>query len=76
MMAAIGKVLLVVGAVLVVVGAACLMAEKAPFWGRLPGDIRFEGRRWSFYFPIMTCFVLSLILTLVLNLVVRLFLRK
>ncbi|MCS7237324.1 MAG: DUF2905 domain-containing protein [Thermoguttaceae bacterium] len=41
--------------------------------GRLPGDIHISGERWSFYFPIMSCIVLSIVLTVVLNIFFRFF---
>lgn len=62
----IGKVLLVLGVVLVAAGAVLLVGAKLPFrLGRLPGDIVYQGRHTSFYFPIVTCIVLSLALTLI-----------
>jgi len=62
----IGKVLLVLGGVLVIFGALMLLGGRLPFrFGRLPGDIVYQGRHGSVYFPIVTCTVLSLLLTLV-----------
>jgi hypothetical protein len=43
--------------------------------GRLPGDIHIEGKQGSFYFPLTTCILISIVLTVVLNLIIR-FLRK
>jgi hypothetical protein len=61
----LGRVLLVVGVVLVGVGALLVFGAKLPFrLGRLPGDIVYQGRNTSFYFPIVTCLVVSLALTL------------
>jgi hypothetical protein len=37
--------------------------------GRLPGDVRIRGEGWSFYFPVVTCIVISIVLTVLLNLV-------
>jgi hypothetical protein len=49
------------------------LGEKLPIkLGRLPGDIAWEGKHGSFYFPIVTCLVLSAALTLVMWLVRRL----
>jgi hypothetical protein len=45
-----------------------------PWFGRLPGDIRIEGNGGGFYFPVMTCIVLSVALSLILT-VVRMFAR-
>lgn len=62
----IGKLLLVIGIVLVGVGLLLSFGARLPFrLGRLPGDIAYQGRRVSFYFPIVTCIVLSLALTLI-----------
>ena len=47
--------------------------EAGAATGRLPGDIRIEGKNGSFYFPVVTSLVLSLVLTIVLNIIVRLF---
>jgi hypothetical protein len=66
----LGKLLLVLGVLLIAVGALLLFSGKLPFWlGHLPGDIAVEGRHGSFYFPIVTCILLSLGLTLLLWLV-------
>ena len=63
----LGKLLLVFGAVLVAAGAVMLLGAKLPFrLGRLPGDIVYQGRHTTFYFPIVTCLLVSLALTLVL----------
>lgn len=60
-----GKLLLVFGGVLVVIGALMLFGAKLPFrLGHLPGDIAYQGRNGSFYFPIVTCLLLSAALTL------------
>jgi len=62
----LGKVLLVLGVVLAGVGLLLWSGAKLPFrLGRLPGDIAYHGRNTSFYFPIVTCIVLSLALTLI-----------
>ena len=74
-MSALGKALIVAGGVLVLLGGVLLLGERIPFLGRLPGDIRIKGERFSFYFPLATCILLSVVLTLILNVVVRLFFR-
>jgi hypothetical protein len=63
-----GKVLIVIGAVTAVIGLLMLFGDKIPFIGRLPGDFRFEGKRFTFYFPLATSILVSLILTLLLML--------
>ncbi len=62
----LGKVLLLFGVVLAAAGAFLLFGARLPFRiGRLPGDIVYQGRHTTFYFPIVTCLVLSLVLMLV-----------
>ncbi len=48
-----------------------LVAGRVPFLGRLPGDIAVQRGNWSFYFPLATSILLSLVLTVVLNLFAR-----
>ncbi|MGB8540028.1 MAG: DUF2905 domain-containing protein [Candidatus Acidiferrales bacterium] len=63
----IGKALLVIGIALVGMGALLLFGARLPFrLGRLPGDIVVQGRSGSFYFPIVTCIIVSLALTLLM----------
>ncbi|MHB8412827.1 MAG: DUF2905 domain-containing protein [Candidatus Acidiferrales bacterium] len=60
----LGKGLLILGLVIAVTGAILLAAGKLPFRiGRLPGDISYHGRHTTFYFPIVTCIVVSVVLT-------------
>jgi hypothetical protein len=62
----LGKVLLVIGVLLAGAGVLLWSGAKLPFrLGHLPGDIAYHGRNTSFYFPIVTCIVLSLALTLI-----------
>ena len=63
----LGKMLLIVGVVLVGAGALLVFGARLPFrLGRLPGDISYQGRHGSFYFPIVTCIAVSVALTLIL----------
>jgi len=63
----LGRMLLVVGVVLVGAGALLVFGARLPFrLGRLPGDISYHGRHGEFYFPIVTCIVVSVALTLIL----------
>jgi hypothetical protein len=63
----LGKLLFLGGIVLVVIGAFFAFGGRLPFrLGRLPGDIAYQGKNSSFYFPIVTCIVLSVALTLIL----------
>lgn len=63
----LGRMMLVVGIVLVVIGGLLAFGAKLPFrFGRLPGDIVWQGKNTSFYFPIVTCILLSVVLSAVL----------
>jgi uncharacterized membrane protein YvlD (DUF360 family) len=66
-MPAFGKLLVVIGLFTVIIGALC-WTGLAPRWlGRLPGDIRIERGHSAFYFPIVTCIVLSVLLSLIFS---------
>ena len=67
----LGRLLVIAGVLLAVVGGVLYLGPSVPLLGKLPGDIRIEGERGRFYFPIVTCLVLSVVLTLILNLVSR-----
>jgi hypothetical protein len=61
-----GRWLIGAGILLIVAGALVLLADRAGIHlGRLPGDIRIEGKRGSFYFPVMTCIIISVVLSLI-----------
>jgi hypothetical protein len=73
MMSEFGKALIGLGALLVVVGALLLLAGRMGLpLGRLPGDVAYRGKNFSFYFPLGTCIVLSVVLSLVFYLLSRL----
>jgi hypothetical protein len=64
----LGRLLLVVGLVTTFLGVV-LWSGFAPRWlGRLPGDIRIERGNFGFYFPIVTCIIVSVLLTLIFSL--------
>ena len=67
-MGPLGKTLIVFGLVLVAVGVVLSFAPKVPWLGRLPGDIYIHRGNFTFYFPLTTCILLSLLITLVLYL--------
>ncbi len=73
-MESMGKMLVLMGLFIIFVGLLLIFAPKMkmPFLGRLPGDIYYQKGRFSFYFPIVTCILLSILLTIVLNLIFRL----
>ncbi len=61
----LGKSLVVIGALLALVGLLLVAGGKLPFrLGRLPGDVAYQGKTGSFYFPVVTCLLLSVLLTL------------
>ena len=63
----LGRTLLVLGAVLIVTGAILYFGGKLPFrLGRLPGDLAHRGQHGSFYFPLVSCLVISVALSLIL----------
>lgn len=64
----LGKIILVMGIFLVVFGSLILLSPKIPFIGRLPGDILIKQDNFTFFFPIASSIVISLIITIILNL--------
>ena len=63
----LGRALITLGLVLVVVGLLMTFAGKLPFrLGRLPGDLSYRGRNTSFYFPLTTCIIISVLASLAL----------
>ena len=67
-MSSIGKLLILWGLTLVLVGLFLTVMPQIPFIGRLPGDIVIKRENFQFYFPIVTCIIISLVLTFLLNL--------
>ena len=70
-LSSMGRMVIILGLIVVAIGALMLLAGRLPFLGRLPGDIAVQRGNWSFYFPLATSIVLSLVLTVVLNLFAR-----
>jgi hypothetical protein len=64
-----GKWLIITGAVLIVAGIAVLLLNKFSLPAKLPGDIVIRKKNFTFYFPIVTSIVLSLLLTLIFYLI-------
>lgn len=60
----IGKFLIFLGLIVAAIGGLLLISGKIPWLGRLPGDIIIQRRNFTFYFPLATSILLSLILTL------------
>jgi hypothetical protein len=68
----IGKLLILFGVILVILGATLILAGKIPWLGKLPGDIYIQRRNFTFFFPLTT----SILLSVVLSLLVYLFSRR
>jgi hypothetical protein len=61
----LGRALLILGGVVAMVGSLLYFGARLPFrLGRLPGDIIHRGEHTTFYFPIVTCLVVSVILSI------------
>jgi hypothetical protein len=61
-----GRLFINAGILLVIIGLAIILGDRVGIHlGRLPGDIRIEGRRGGFYFPIVTCLLVSAVLSAV-----------
>jgi uncharacterized membrane protein YkgB len=65
----LGKMLIIIGVVIVIIGAALLLGPKIPWIGRLPGDFSYKGKNFTFYFPLGTSILISIVLTLILWLI-------
>ena len=60
----LGRALILFGVIITGFGLLLLLLPKVPWLGRLPGDILIQRARFSFYFPLASCLVASLLLTL------------
>jgi hypothetical protein len=67
----LGKLLLWLGSICIVIGVAIVLVDKVSWLGRLPGDIYVERHHFTFFFPITTSILVSVILSLVLYIVCR-----
>lgn len=65
-MAEFGKILISIGLLLAILGVIFTFGNKLPFVGRLPGDIVVERKNYSFYFPVATCIIISVIMSSIL----------
>jgi hypothetical protein len=66
-----GKILLIIGLVIAGIGGLILLGGKIPWIGRLPGDFYYKGKNFSFYFPLATSIIISIILTIILMFIGR-----
>lgn len=65
-MSDLGRFLVIVGGILLVLGLVLWLGPKIPWLGKLPGDITYKRDNFTFYFPLGTCILLSVILSLIL----------
>lgn len=66
-----GKSLIVIGLIIAAVGVILMLSGKIPWLGRLPGDIYVKRQNFTFYFPLATSILISVILSLILWLLRR-----
>ena len=69
----LGKLLVLTGVFVVILGLLIVFWSRIPLLGKLPGDIFLLKGNFQFFFPIVTCLVISAALTIIINLVIRLF---
>ncbi len=67
----LGKIILIIGLFMVVAGGLVMVMGRIPGLGRLPGDIFVQRGNFTFYFPVVTMIIVSIVLTLLLNLLFR-----
>jgi len=63
----LGRVLVIFGLLIVIIGALLIFAPKIPLLGLLPGDIVIRRENFTFYFPVATCIILSVLVTILLR---------
>ncbi len=61
----VAKVIILVGAIMVMMGIIVLFADRIPWLGKLPGDIYIQRENFTFYFPVMTCIIVSILLSVI-----------
>lgn len=66
-----GRLFILAGIFLLILGGLFLLGDKIPFLGKLPGDILIKRGNSSFYFPLATCIVVSIVISIILNLINR-----
>jgi hypothetical protein len=66
-----GKTLLIIGLIIAGIGGLILLGGKIPWIGRLPGDFYYKGKNFTFYFPLATSIVVSIILTIIVLFISR-----
>lgn len=66
-----GKILIIIGVIFILAGLFFLAGGKLTFLGHLPGDIHFSKGNTEFFFPIVSCILVSAIGTIILNIFFR-----
>ena len=67
-----GRGLIIIGLLIVLVGVLMTVGEHLPIrFGRLPGDIVYRGKNTTFYFPLVTCVIISIVLSLIIWVISR-----
>jgi len=66
-----GKILLIVGGVIIFLGLLLVFGQHIPFLGKLPGDILIKKDGFTFYFPVVTLLVVSILLTIIASVIVH-----
>ncbi len=67
----LGKMLILLGVFIILIGVFLLVGERIPWLGRLPGDIIIKKKNFTFYFPLATSIIISIILTLIFTFLSR-----
>ncbi|MCS7198979.1 MAG: DUF2905 domain-containing protein [Caldimicrobium sp.] len=67
----LGRFLIILGLVFLIIGLLINFLPKIPYLGKLPGDIHIRRENFTFYFPLATSLLLSLLITIILNLILR-----
>jgi len=73
MLSFFGKILILFGFFFIFLGVLFLLFGKIPFFGKLPGDILIKRENFTFYFPLGTCLLISLILSFIFYLISKFF---
>ena len=71
-MESLGRLLVLTGIFILILGLLVMFWGKVPLLGKLPGDVLLQKGNYQFFFPIVTCLVISAVLTIVINLIIRL----
>lgn len=70
-MPGVGRILILSGLVIIIIGLIVYHQDKIPFIGKLPGDILIKKKNFTFYFPLATSIILSILISLILYFINR-----